>query len=224
MHFRTEFTPSHPAVESVSTHRIKNIIFDFGGVICNIDVTLTEHAFHKLGLQRFDKKKAVTDTAGLFEQFETGRISPDDFRCQVRSHFGSSLSDQVIDEAWNALLLDIPPERIRILEGLRKNYRIFLLSNSNKIHYDHYLNDFRIRYGFQDFDALFEKAWFSFNIGLKKPDPTIFKFVLQYSGLQPDETLFIDDTLIHVVSAQRTGLNAHHLKIADGRSILDIFK
>lgn len=224
MHIHPEITPSHPAPGISSVEKIKNIIFDFGGVICNIDVTLTERAFQNLGLQRFDKKKAVTDTVGLFEQFETGRISPADFRDNIRSHFGLAQTDPVIDEAWNALLLDIPPERIKILEGLRKNYRIFLLSNSNKIHYDHYVNDFRVKFGFDDFDALFEKAWFSFNIGLKKPDPAIFRYVLHHCGLQPDETLFIDDTLVHVESAQRTGLNAHYLKIADGRSILDIFK
>lgn len=224
MHLHPEITPSHPAPGTSSVEKIKNIIFDFGGVICNIDVTLTERAFQNLGLQRFDKKKAVTDTVGLFEQFETGRISPDDFRDKIRSHFGFALPNAVIDEAWNALLLDIPPERITILECLRKNYRIFLLSNSNKIHYDHYVKDFRVKFGFQDFDALFEKAWFSFNIGLKKPDPAIFRFVMQHSGLQPEETLFIDDTLIHVESAQLTGIHAHHLNLADGRSILDIFK
>ncbi len=224
MHLHPEIIPSHPTTGAYSPEKIKNIIFDFGGVICNIDVTLTERAFQNLGLQRFDKKKAVTDTVGLFELFETGRISPADFRDKIRGHFGFALTDTAIDEAWNALLLDIPPERISILDSLRNNYRIFLLSNSNKIHYDHYVNDFRVKFGFDDFDALFEKAWFSFNIGLKKPDPAIFRYVLHHCGLQPDETLFIDDTLVHVESAQRTGLNAHYLKIADGQSILDIFK
>jgi putative hydrolase of the HAD superfamily len=134
------------------------------------------------------------------------------------------VSDASIDKAWNALLLDIPPERIRLLEQLRNHYRIFLLSNSNKIHYDQYVSDFRATFGYNDFDALFEKAWFSFNIGLKKPHRVIFDYVAEHSNLVPAETLFIDDTLMHVQGAAEAGLHAHHLRISEGESILKMFK
>lgn len=214
---------SHPLFPLTDPSAIKNIIFDFGGVICNIDVKLTELAFHELGFSSFDKKASVTESTGLFEKFEVGSVSPQQFREAIRNFLHAPLTDQQIDAAWNALLLDIPPERISLLESLRKNYRIFLLSNSNKIHYDCYAARFSQQYGYRDFDVLFDKAWFSFQIGLKKPHQLIFDFVTEHSNLNPSETLFIDDTLMHVEGAGRAGLHAHHLNLQQQQSITGIF-
>lgn len=210
---------NHPSAPAL----IKNIIFDFGGVICNIDIRQTKIALTRLGAEHFNTADTITETRGLFEQLELGLISPQDFRAQIKPFFTQSVTDQQLDEAWNALLLDIPPQRIRLLENLRRNYRIFLLSNSNAIHYQKYLMDFTRGFGYHDFNELFEKAYFSFNIGMKKPSAEIFKYVLNHSGLIPDETLFIDDTLIHVEGAFGAGLNGHHLKINEGEEILHLF-
>jgi glucose-1-phosphatase len=207
----------------VIRNSIKNIIFDFGGVICNIDVNLTRKAFVNLGLKNFDTGDSITSTSGLFEGLETGAITPARFREQMRQFFECGITDEQIDGAWNSLLLDIPEPRIRLLEELSKRYRIFLLSNSNKIHYDCYVKTFREQFGYADFDALFEKAWFSFRIGLKKPSQEIFRHVLQEASLDPAETLFIDDTLVHVEGAGAAGIHAYHLRIDAGEGIMDLF-
>jgi glucose-1-phosphatase len=214
---------SNPKSEIRNPKSIKNIIFDFGGVICNIDVKLTEKAFMDLGLKQFDTGRSISESAGLFEDLETGTISPQHFRDELKKYFVNPVTDEQIDTAWNALLLDIPEPRIRLIEKVRQQYRIFLLSNTNEIHYRCYLERFRKQYGYTDFDALFEKAWLSHRIGLKKPSTEIFNYVMQHSALEPSETLFIDDTLRHVEGARKAGLHAHHLAIGEGEQIMDLF-
>ena len=129
--------------------------------------------------------------------------------------------DKAIDDAWNALLVGIPEARIRLLEGIRKHYRIFLLSNSNEIHYLEYAERFRQQYGYHDFSAIFEKTYFSYQCHLRKPDPLIFKLVLNENNLTPSETLFIDDTLVHVKTACDLGITGYQLR--DGEEITDLF-
>ncbi len=215
---------THPVSNIPNQTSIKNIIFDFGGVICNIDVKLTEKAFIDLGLKKFDIQQSITLSSGLFEKIEIGAISPEEFRFDLREFFTNSVTDLQLDHAWNALLLDIPSPRIQLLEKLRNRYRIFLLSNSNEIHYLKYLDNFTQEYGYNSFDDLFEKAYFSFNIGLKKPGKAIFDYVTTKSKLNPNETLFIDDTLIHVEGALQAQINGYHLNLPKGEQILDLFE
>ena len=217
------FKLSNPNSEFRNPKSIKNLIFDFGGVICNIDVKLTEKAFMDLGLKRSGEGHSISGSTGLFEEIETGAINPQQFRDELKKFFVNPVTDGQLDVAWNALLRDIPEARIRMLEQLRKRYRIFLLSNTNEIHYRCYLENFRRHFGYDDFDALFEKAYFSHLIRLRKPSPEIFRYVVQHSALEPAETLFIDDTLIHVEGARKAGLHAHHLAIDLGEEILDLF-
>jgi putative hydrolase of the HAD superfamily len=214
---------SNPKSEIRNPKSIKNIIFDFGGVICNIDPGLTKKAFINLGLTNFDIVASITKTSGLFENLEIGTITPEYFRSQLRQFFTNPVTDRQLDEAWNALLLDMPEERIRLLEKLRPNYRIFLLSNSNEIHYLKYVETFRNQFGYPDFNALFEKAYFSFGVGLKKPSAGIFRHVLEKSNLEPSETLFIDDTLVHVEGAENVGIHAYHLALDKGEKVTDLF-
>lgn len=202
---------------------ISNIIFDFGGVICDIDVHRTEKKFFDLGLKNFDPDYGVSTSKTLFDALETGAVSPQEFRDEIRKYFKHPPSDMQIDDAWNAMLRDIPEPRIRLLEKLRKHFRIFLLSNSNAIHYQHYLANFQHQYGYPDFESLFEKVYFSYRLGCKKPSTEIFNHVLRDAGLNPNETLFIDDTLIHVEGARNAGIHAHHLEIQKGEQIMDIF-
>jgi putative hydrolase of the HAD superfamily len=205
---------------------VKNIIFDFGGVICDIDIPLTEQKFKEFGPPKGGVSISKEESDRLFfklvEDFETGRISPEGFRETIRAFYQTPPSDRQIDETWNALIIGIPDERIRLLESIRSNFRIFILSNSNRIHYEYYLKMFREQTGYKDFDDLFEKAFFSFDLGLSKPDPRIFREVISRAGLVPSETLFIDDTLMHVESARSVGLHALHL--SDGKDIVMLFK
>ena len=205
---------------------LKNIIFDFGGVICDLDISRTIEKFKAFGLPRQefmnDQKEQDRQFELLVSSYETGRISSQQFREAIRNHYSVPPTDAAIDDAWNALLLDIPPQRIKLLEDIRKTYRIFLLSNSNEIHYLKYLHDFSQKYGYAGFDDLFEKAYFSFQVHLSKPDPSIFRLVLEDSNLLASETLFIDDTLIHVESAARSGITGYHLK--EGEDLVSLFQ
>ena len=203
--------------------RIKNIIFDFGGVILNINLKLMEQAFTRLGLKKTEHGPSLAASTHLFESLETGEISSAQFRDKLRPFFTMPVSDEQLDGAWNAMLLNIPEERIRLLESLRKNYRIFLLSNTNEIHYKKYLSDFRNCYGYSSFEAIFEKVYLSYQLGLSKPSSEIFRYVLGDSQLNPSETLFIDDTLRHVKGAENTGIHAYHLDLSRGEDITYLF-
>jgi putative hydrolase of the HAD superfamily len=208
--------------------QIKNIIFDFGGVICDLDIARTVEKFKEFGPvksgETVSKEESDLRFARLVEHFERGDISSEQFRDSIRNHYLTPPTDAMIDDTWNALLVGIPEERIRLLESIRETYRIFLLSNSNEIHYLHYLQDFRMKTGLQDFQDLFEKAYFSFRIHLSKPGKEIFEYVLKESLLDPAQTLFIDDTLQHVETARSMGIIGYHLQIRNREKVTDLFE
>jgi putative hydrolase of the HAD superfamily len=212
---------SAPGIEHPA--QVKNIIFDFGGVICNIDFSLSEKKFRELGFSTFDSTYSVSEREDLFRKLESGKISPVEFRDILKRCFSRPVTDQEIDDAWNAMILDIPEPRVRLLEKVSKSYRIFILSNSNEIHYHKYRFEFQQKYGYSDFNALFEKAYFSFEMHLQKPGREVFEHVLASSGLIPGETLFIDDSIQHVEGARKTGMLAYHLRASEGEQILDLF-
>lgn len=191
---------------------IRNIIFDFGGVILDIDPLLTLHELKNLGVDDLDIFQSPIFQQDVMQKFERGILTPEVFRDKVRDFIGIPLCDQDIDDAWNALLLDIPKERIKVLEDVKKNYPIFLLSNSNEIHYDVYLRDLQLRFGYREFDQLFTKAYFSFDLHLSKPNPEIFEFVMHQHKLIPEETLFIDDTAEHIEVASNLGFRVYQLQ------------
>ncbi len=182
---------------------LKNIIFDLGGVILNIDAQLTFDAFKELGLNgSFQEKKEAMD---FFFNLEKGHSTPGAFRNFIRQLIGSPVSDEEIDAAWTAMLLDIPAERISYLEDLRNNFRIFLLSNTNEIHRLKFHKTFEENFGYP-LDQLFERNYYSHEMGLRKPDREIFKQVLEQNRLIASETLFIDDSEENVIAAKSVGI------------------
>ncbi len=205
----------------IDLNGIKNIIFDYGGVIINIDFRLTIDAFKKLGFVNTEEVIFRAEGSEILLQMEKGILSHNNFYNEIRRISNLSLTNKEIEDAWNALLLDMPQKRIQILEKLKTNYRIFLLSNTNSIHYDHYRAQLQDKFGYPDFNFLFEKAWFSFNLGLTKPDKNIFQFVLKDAGLDPKETLYIDDLENNVMAAEKEGIKGYFLK--PGEDILNLF-
>jgi len=199
---------------------IRHIIFDLGGVILNIDYKLSAEAFKKLGANDFDELYSQAKQSELFDRLETGRISPNDFRNEVRRIFEATWSDTEIDSAWNAMLLDLPPTRIELLQELKKRYKIYLLSNTNQIHYDQYGRMLRERFGLNDLSEVFDKAYYSHEVGMRKPDAEVFEFVLNANAAEANETLFIDDSIQHIEGAKRIGLETYHLREED---ILGLF-
>lgn len=202
--------------------KIKNIIFDFGGVILDIDPQLTIEAFAKLGFNDFEKVMTPEFKDDIIGKFERGILTPEIFRKKLKDFLGIKVTDQKLDDAWNSLLFDIPGERIKIIEKVKDNYNIFLLSNSNEIHYDLFVRDLQLRFGYREFDELFHKAYFSFDLHLLKPDPDIYEFVINQHGLNPAETLFIDDNMDNIEAAKKVGLLTY--KLEKPTRIRDIFK
>lgn len=187
--------------------KIKNIIFDLGGVILNIDYDLTSKAFKKLGIKDFDKLYSQAKQNNLFNNLETGKIDPEEFRTTLKKYIPKA-TDQEIDFAWNAMLLDLPKERIKLLWEVKENYRIFLLSNTNAIHVKAFTKYVDQLYGENLFDDIFENHYYSNEIGFRKPNADAFQFVLSSNNLKAEETLFIDDSKQHIDGANKTGLNS----------------
>jgi FMN phosphatase YigB (HAD superfamily) len=201
---------------------IKNIVFDLGGVILDIDYNLTVKAFEDLGIPNFKEQYSKMSQSNLFDNIETGKISPVEFRDLIREVAQKTISDAEIDTAWNALILHLPQYRIEILKNLQVNYRLFLLSNTNKIHYDDYSEVIKRENGIEGLEPLFEKTYLSHEMGLRKPDPEIFQVVLNENNLVPKETLFIDDSPQHIASAKTLGIVAYHLENEDIGDLFDV--
>ncbi len=190
---------------------IKNIIFDLGGVILNIDFKQTELAFAKLGIGNFNQYYTLQSATPLFQQLETGQITPEMFYAEFRKIVKVSLTNEEIRDAWNALLINFPLEWISWLEEISTKYKIYLLSNTNKIHYDAFIKMFDEQTGKGDFNKYFIKPYYSHEIHLRKPDKECFEFVLKNENLNPSETLFIDDSETNIEAAKTVGLNTLHL-------------
>jgi len=190
---------------------IETIIFDFGGVVLDIDPQITIKEFQKLGFREVAKTQSKEFIEDIIRKFERGIYTPEVFRNRLRAFLDLDITDQQLDDAWNALLYDIPAERIEILEQVKKNYKMLLLSNSNEIHYDLYVRDLQLRFGYREFDELFHKAYFSFDLHLSKPDPEVFEFVIYQHDLDPSKTLFIDDNEMNIEAASKLGLRTYLL-------------
>lgn len=191
--------------------KIKNIIFDLGGVILDIDENIVYKELEKLGVNITELAHSK-DFIDIMSKFDTGIYTAPTFRRKMKALVGQDkMTDQRFDAIWNAMLLDIPRERIEAIEQVKKHYKIFLMSNTNEIHYDLYVRDLQLRFGYNEFDALFNKSYFSFDIHLEKPDPRFFELILDHEGLQPEETLFIDDTAANIKVAKSLGINTYHI-------------
>jgi len=199
-----------------------NIIFDFGGVLLNIDPDKAVNSFKNIGLEDVQLIKNEYRTNGLFDSLEKGIISADEFRSEIRKHICKDVSDKEIDEAWNSMLLDLPYERLELLSRLKEKHRIFLLSNTNIIHWEAYTRMIRETHGVNLSD-FFEKDYYSHDMGLRKPDTKIYSSVLYKEGLVAEETLFIDDMFANVEAARSVGMKAHFLDLDNGETVLDLF-
>ena len=191
--------------------KIKNIIFDLGGVILDIDETIVYKELEKLDISTLELARSKEFTE-LMSKFDTGIYTAPTFRKRMKALVHQeTMTDQKFDAIWNAMLLDIPRERIEAIEKVKKHYKIFLMSNTNVIHYDLYVRDLQLRFGYHEFDETFHKSYFSFAEHLEKPDPRFFELILDHEGLLPEETLFIDDTEKNIKVAQSLGIRTYHI-------------
>lgn len=190
---------------------VKNIIFDLGGVFVGIDYSKTQQAFTRLEVQDFHTYYTQYHASDLFEALETGKLEAEEFYNHFRNHLNTTLRDEQIEEAWNALIGSFYPDRLAWLDSIRHRYKVFLLSNTNVIHYEALMKIYREQTGKDDFDDYFIKAYYSHRIGLRKPYAEAYEHVLKEQGLVAAETLFIDDTLPNIEGARNAGLQTLHL-------------
>lgn len=202
--------------------KIKNIIFDLGGVIINLDIPRTIKSFEAFGIKDFEKTYSQLAQTPLFDQFDKGLITEHDFFDGIRTQFKLQQSLTEIEEAWNSMLLDFPAQRLQQLLNYKKQYRTFLLSNTNVTHIRSFEQTLQQAHQVSNLSSYFEKDYYSCHLHMRKPDAEIFEFVLAENDLKPEETVFIDDTIIHVKGAEKCGIKAFLLpKGAEFKTLLD---
>ena len=189
---------------------IRNIVFDLGGVILDIDVDATRQRFFELGLPAVFMQYPENMLTDLFFRYETGKIDTPAYRDEVRRLSGIDLADRDIDEAWNAMLVRVPAERTELLKKLKQRYKLYLLSNTCPLHAPVFEQMYLDAAGISMRDA-FDKLYYSFEIGHHKPDLEAWQFVIDDAGIDPGETLFVDDNIHNVKASQELGFQAIHL-------------
>jgi len=201
---------------------IRHIIFDLGGVLLNIDYSLTEQAFKNCGIENFDQIYSQLKQEKFFDDLETGKITSGEFTQSIQQIAAHEISEEQIITAWNAMLLDLPVKRLQLLQQLRNHYDLILLSNTNEIHEAAFNKITQQAHGTL-IGAFFDKIYFSHRVGMRKPDKEIFERILNDTGFKPQETLFIDDSPQHIKSAEMLGIQTIFLE--KGMTIEDhIFK
>lgn len=199
---------------------IDAIIFDLGGVILNLDYQITIDAFEKLGIPDPASLFSQKSQTSFFDDFETGQITENTFLQEVKALIPRQVSYEEIINAWNAMLLDFPLNRFEFLAALKSEKRIFLLSNTNKIHMDWFKEYVNKLFGKNVFFELFEVAYLSNEIGLRKPNTEVFDYVISQNNLVPEKTLFIDDSPQHLEGAEKSGIQTIWLQ--KGEEITDV--
>lgn len=187
---------------------IKNIIFDLGGVIINLDIYKTISEFNKLTYMPFEAIYTQADQHQLFDSFDKGQISTNDFLNNLKAQLRFKGNNKELLKAWNAMLLDVPEKRLDVLVSTKQNYTTFLLSNTCEPHIAAFEQDLYLKHGVKNFNDYFDAVYYSCRIGMRKPDKEIFEFVLDKNNLKPEETVFIDDSIQHVKGAGECGISA----------------
>jgi len=204
----------------IDEHERNALILDFGGVIYQISYLQQKETFKSLGIENFDVLFSQAGQSTFFADFECGKISGKLFREVLSSMMRKNISPEEIDRAWNSILVGFDKDTVRFIEKLSRHYTLFLLSNTNVIHYEIFINEFAGRFGY-DFNSLFEKTFWSFKVGMRKPNADIYRMVSQEIGAYADRAVFIDDTGINVIAATESGIRS--VLLYPGKMLNDLF-
>lgn len=192
---------------------IDAIIFDFGGVLFDIDYYAPVREFKKLGFDDFESFYSKKNQAELFDDMEVGKAHEDEFLEQLRPLVLEGVSDSQIMDAWDSILLSIPKERAELVHELKNSFRTFILSNTNSFHVASFEKKMDDTIGLAWFKSAFEKVYYSNEIGVKKPVPATYLALCEWNSLSPERTLFIDDSVQHVKGAVTAGLKGYWLDL-----------
>ena len=188
----------------------KNILFDLGGVILDINIPATLKRFYELGFPPELMHYRESMQTDVFFKYQTGKTSTEEFRNEIRRTTGLEMGDQDFDEAWNAMLIGIPKERTALLKVLSKRYKLYMLSNTSELHVKVFEKMYLDTAG-ETMQDVFEKIYYSHEIGLHKPDREAWEYVIKDANILPEETLFLDDTIHNIKASQELGFQAIHI-------------
>ena len=191
---------------------IKNLIFDFGGVIIDIEPIRVGQSFREMGVKNIEKVHELAVSRGLYLDLEKGLITPAAFRDGMREVSGLKFTDEQIDNAWNSMIINFPRSRFDLLKQLKENYNVYLLSNTNEIHYN-YFNKYVINnFGVKSLDDFFTGCFYSHQMKMRKPDLEIYSKMLETGKINPSESLYIDDLEENILAGRELGIRgiAHH--------------
>lgn len=189
------------------------IMFDLGGVLVDLDYSLPAKHFEKMGVPGISDIFFSGAFHDLLRQYERGEISTAHFFAGIKKRTGLDLPEVEMTHAWNSIILDFPEHRIELLRELRKKYRLLLFSNINELHLAAFRALIEKKFPGLNFEALFEKTYYSNEIGLRKPEPEAFSYILKQHKLKPQSVLFVDDVATHVDAAKKLGIQGRHLQL-----------
>lgn len=201
--------------------KVKNIIFDLGGVLIDLNFQRALDAFAASGLTEMAREVQAFSREGIFMDLELGNISSEDFFQEIQKKASSPIHLQQIADNWNLILLDIPPYKLELIRELRKHYTVHLLSNTNEPHWKYICKNCFEKDGFTVNDY-FEKTFLSYEMHLAKPDRRIFEQMIKEAALVPEETLFIDDSEANCKAAEELGIQSAHYII--GEDLKNLFE
>ncbi len=191
---------------------IKNIVFDLGGVVIDIDFELTFNAFAQLSPYSLEEVKKIMSELNVWDVYERGTLSDQEFVTTIRKSLKLTQSDEEIIVAWNALLLELPKERIDLVKEINKKYSTYVLSNTSNLHIIGVNDILEKSTGENDLKNVFGKIYYSYEINRRKPDRDIYEFLLKDANIKPEETLFLDDNVDNVLAAQKVGIQTIHVE------------
>ncbi|MPL98911.1 D-ribitol-5-phosphate phosphatase [bioreactor metagenome] len=200
---------------------IKNLLLDLGGVVLNVDYHKMVDVFKEYGVMDFDKHFTQAKQVEIIDKFEEGKCTIEEFRNGIRDLVNVNLTDEQIDNAWFSMILDLPKERIELIGLLKLKYNVYLFSNTNELHIELLKKRYEEEFGFDIFQMLFTKAYFSNEIKMRKPHPESFQWLLNDAEIKAEETLFIEDSPQHIEGAKKVGLNTYWL--TGGETINDLY-
>ena len=192
---------------------LPHLLFDFGGVLIDIDYAATPTAMRRLSRADSSIEFSQASQVELFDKFETGHLSPAEFRAGLRAAYALDATDADFDAAWHAMLLGVPPDRLALVAELRRRgHQTALLSNTNALHIAEINQRLAEQYGFEHGIAdVLDRVFYSQEVGLRKPGEEIFRHALREMNWRPEDVLFIEDSPQHVATARRLGLRVLHL-------------
>lgn len=188
------------------------VIFDFGGVLINLDMPAMKRAFHALGLPDIESHFSLLRADPVFIELEVGRVDPADFAAALRLKTGLGFDDAQAFDAWNALLGPYRTQSLSFVEQLGRTRPVYLYSNTNIIHYDRFQQTIRETTAYPSLNALFRRAYYSHQMGMRKPHAEGYLHILNENGLEAGSTLFVDDNADNIAGAAAVGLMTHHLQ------------